>query len=587
MTNVSNSVATTSARPSPSVQAGDAIASSRIAKRSAKSAAGPFDQLLQALAQLPQVSVPAKSSETPITAGIPTLIPGPSTSGQMTAPEDSGSDPSSSASSDYDTTQGTLIRASATLATSTAQGGLQKTSGSAQSTNTAATPKNSSAVQILQEPISDIQFTLVNQAESSTPATTQTSQAEVPRVTPIPVGSEPPAWLTRSWADSPQAINATSAANVSDVPAAQQSPASQGAAPDNTGVKNASSSSDAAAVLSQLAALKATLTETPRITASAPLISATSLQASGLSSSSLNRSLTAVAELFPRTSTSLSTVAYKTTPGDVSTKNLPQSQEADTAATPNEDSASPQKDAGSQSSNQDGNKSRSENSADNPVVSNVEAASPAQPVAIATIPPAQPSSNAISGVETNSENGTPAAPSQILTHQSGLDSELSGALQAWNGGDNAQARSMQMTNIVKNPGTSEMSISLQADSIGSVQLRARVSSDQVGAAIMVERHDVHAALTSDLPVLHQALAEKQFRVENVSLSQGQIHSGDSGNASGDSSRQAQQRGLNTQHGSSSRWTAENSAASSDSISGFSVPDVNVLFDSNGRLSVRA
>jgi flagellar hook-length control protein FliK len=146
---------------------------------------------------------------------------------------------------------------------------------------------------------------------------------------------------------------------------------------------------------------------------------------------------------------------------------------------------------------------------------------------------------------------------------------------------------MQMANIARNPAPSEMNVALQADSLGNVQLRARVSGDQVGAAILVDRHDVHAALASDLPALHQALTERQFRVENVSLSQGPIHSGNSGNAGGDFGRQTQQRNSNGQNGSNSRWAGENSAASFDAVPGASIPDVNVIFDSNGRLSVRA
>jgi flagellar hook-length control protein FliK len=69
-------------------------------------------------------------------------------------------------------------------------------------------------------------------------------------------------------------------------------------------------------------------------------------------------------------------------------------------------------------------------------------------------------------------------------------------------------------------GRRKLRIVMQSDSLGGVELRARMTGDQVGAAIVVERHDIHSALSNELPALHAALVEKNVRVQTLSISQG-------------------------------------------------------------------
>src|SRR5262249_45650012 len=83
---------------------------------------------------------------------------------------------------------------------------------------------------------------------------------------------------------------------------------------------------------------------------------------------------------------------------------------------------------------------------------------------------------------------------------------------------------------------SEMRIAMQTDRLGTVELRARVTGDEVGAAIAVEKRDAHAALAAELPALQQALSERHLRVEHLSLLQGGLHS-----SPGDSGAQQQQQ----------------------------------------------
>src|SRR4029077_2349932 len=78
--------------------------------------------------------------------------------------------------------------------------------------------------------------------------------------------------------------------------------------------------------------------------------------------------------------------------------------------------------------------------------------------------------------------------------------------------------------LVNQPGQTEIRIEMQADSLGGVELRAHIAGDQIGASIAVEHHDAQVALATDLPALHSALAEKNLRVEILSVSQGTFSS---------------------------------------------------------------
>jgi len=129
---------------------------------------------------------------------------------------------------------------------------------------------------------------------------------------------------------------------------------------------------------------------------------------------------------------------------------------------------------------------------------------------------------------------------------------------------------------------SEMRIAVQTDKLGAVELRARVAGDEVGAAITVEKRDAHAALAVELPALQQALSEKQLRVEQLSLLQGAPHS-TAGNAGSQSQAQQGHRSPQRSQSASSLQRLESSAAFVPA----GVLEAGGIFDSQGRLSVRA
>lgn len=197
----------------------------------------------------------------------------------------------------------------------------------------------------------------------------------------------------------------------------------------------------------------------------------------------------------------------------------------------------------------------------------------------------EPSSSAPSGASLSPSGaaGDAQLPSAVVVHRAAEAAELSTGLQAWNGGDNAQTRMVQSARLAGNAGESEMNIALRADALGAVELRAHVTGDLVGASISVERHDAHALLSNDLGTLHQALNDRQLRVGDVKVFQGGLGS-DATAADGQSS---QRRETAPQRASSANWTSAHSAASADSTAFADIPDANIFFDSNGRLSVRA
>lgn len=181
----------------------------------------------------------------------------------------------------------------------------------------------------------------------------------------------------------------------------------------------------------------------------------------------------------------------------------------------------------------------------------------------------------------------PDAPSShtALRERSEDGPELSPGLQAWNGGERASASTATSDRVTSSLAGAEMNVALRTEGLGAVQVRAHVTGDQVGAAITVERHDAHAALANDLPALHQALSERQLRVENVSLQQGPAHAGP---GIGDGAARHQNQGGNSSRPSPIGGAAAGFLGAAQNTGTIETsPENHTAFDSNGRLSVQA
>jgi flagellar hook-length control protein FliK len=188
----------------------------------------------------------------------------------------------------------------------------------------------------------------------------------------------------------------------------------------------------------------------------------------------------------------------------------------------------------------------------------------------------------------DSQPGTPAAaslPSQTALQQRSEEGpELSAGLQAWNGGNNASSAAAPSGHLAGTAAASEMNVALRAEGLGAVQLHARVTGDQVGAAITVERHEAHAALAGDLPALHQALSDRQLRLETLSLAQGSPHSGA---GIGEGSGRQQQQGPAAQRPGPSGGAAASFLGAAETTAPPEESATRTAFDSHGRLSVQA
>lgn len=198
----------------------------------------------------------------------------------------------------------------------------------------------------------------------------------------------------------------------------------------------------------------------------------------------------------------------------------------------------------------------------------------AEPVASISTPP-----NTTSGGSNEAR-----ALASVVADRAEEPVELSPAMQAWNGGE-IPSRLVQAARLGGNLRDAEMNIAMQSESLGAVDMHARVTGDVVGATIGVERHDAHAVISNDLYALHQALEERQLRVGNVTVVQnGSITSDTTAN---DGERPRQQRSANPPVPFEGNSNSGQPAVPSAAVETVESLAMRMIFDSQGRLSVRA
>jgi len=180
--------------------------------------------------------------------------------------------------------------------------------------------------------------------------------------------------------------------------------------------------------------------------------------------------------------------------------------------------------------------------------------------------PSVPLNDHLAGSAANSLPEAPANPPQPAFH----------SLEA------AASRFVSDAQLSQTSGHSEMRIAMQTDKLGTVELHARVTGDEIGAAITVEKRDAHTALAVELPALQQALSDKQLRVDQIALLQGPLHS-TTGDAGAQSQAQQGDRGLHRGQTGQSFLRDDSGALGSSQ----SAVEAWGIFDSQGRLSVQA
>lgn len=210
----------------------------------------------------------------------------------------------------------------------------------------------------------------------------------------------------------------------------------------------------------------------------------------------------------------------------------------------------------------------------------------AQATAVSVTPPAAagaPAAPPLQAVAAGPDQGAPHADQRNASPESARSSaplpDPDGAAAPLPGAS-PSINSAQLTTASNH---AEMKIALQADQLGAIELHARVSGEQVGAAILVEKREAHAALAVELPSLQQALSEKQLRVNEIALLHHALQStaGDSANAGAEQRRNF----MGNAPSPSIRFSEEGQTRSGPGIP--AVHESGGIFNSSGRLSVHA
>lgn len=76
---------------------------------------------------------------------------------------------------------------------------------------------------------------------------------------------------------------------------------------------------------------------------------------------------------------------------------------------------------------------------------------------------------------------------------------------------------VKASELYQRVGGAEMRVSMQTDLFGAIDLRATLHQSGLTATIGVQRGDVQAILSNDLPSLQHALSDKSFRVDQISV----------------------------------------------------------------------
>jgi len=147
--------------------------------------------------------------------------------------------------------------------------------------------------------------------------------------------------------------------------------------------------------------------------------------------------------------------------------------------------------------------------------------------------PAPAADSAVAAAAARAPVQTPSGNSEAQPQAGAPSSSASLPAHDWPAAT-AGAPVVSAARILEQPGQSEIRIEMQADSLGGIELRAHLAGDQIGASIAVEHHDAQLMLATELPALHNALVEKNLRVDTLSVSQGTFSSmnGGAGEESG-------------------------------------------------------
>lgn len=142
----------------------------------------------------------------------------------------------------------------------------------------------------------------------------------------------------------------------------------------------------------------------------------------------------------------------------------------------------------------------------NPASNGASAQSTAAAVPIAPNQPAETSAKASAPPAP-----APSAPPQPFSLPQALPGSLNDVVKA--------------SELYQHVGGAEMRIAMQTDLLGTIDLRATLHQSALTATIGVQRGDVQAILSNDLPSLQHALSDKSLRIDQISVMNNSVGGG--------------------------------------------------------------
>jgi hypothetical protein len=112
---------------------------------------------------------------------------------------------------------------------------------------------------------------------------------------------------------------------------------------------------------------------------------------------------------------------------------------------------------------------------------------------------------------------TPAVLAPQASSQPPAPNPAANALDAWGELAALRARIVTSAGLYGGADHAEMRVQLRTEALGAMELRAFLQGDRVGAAIGVQTPEAHSLLVTELPALHQALANQNLSLANVSI----------------------------------------------------------------------
>src|SRR5581483_11618131 len=90
---------------------------------------------------------------------------------------------------------------------------------------------------------------------------------------------------------------------------------------------------------------------------------------------------------------------------------------------------------------------------------------------------------------------------------------------AWQNYDGGAGKIVRAASITETSAGTEMRVELRSGPLGPVEVHAMVRGGAVGAEIHVHAPEAHSTLSAAIPSLERSLAERNLRVENISVYQ--------------------------------------------------------------------